>query len=87
MIGYVLEVAQAALALLLAPGLVGLIRWMKETFRLTILLIEHQMDLVMGLCERLLVLDFGVTIAAGLPEEIRRNPKVLESYLGQEVAT
>ncbi len=70
-----------------AAELMELIRWMKETFALTILLIEHQMDLVMGLCQRLLVLDFGVTIAAGLPDEIRRNPKVLESYLGQEVAT
>jgi branched-chain amino acid transport system ATP-binding protein len=64
--------------------LMDLILWMKKTFSLTILLIEHQMDLVMGLCERLLVLDFGVTIARGKPEEIRVNPKVLESYLGQE---
>ena len=64
--------------------LMDLILWMKKTFDLTILLIEHQMDLVMGLCQRLLVLDFGVTIARGKPEEIRGNPKVLESYLGQE---
>jgi branched-chain amino acid transport system ATP-binding protein len=64
--------------------LMELIVWMKKTFSLTILLIEHQMDLVMGLCQRLLVLDFGVTIAKGTPEEIRRNPRVLESYLGQE---
>jgi branched-chain amino acid transport system ATP-binding protein len=65
--------------------LLDLILWMKKTFSLTVLLIEHQMELVMGVCERLLVLDFGVTIAAGRPEEIRANPKVLESYLGQEV--
>ena len=44
------------------------------------------MDLVMGLCQRLLVLDFGVTIARGTHEEIRRDPRVLESYLGQETA-
>ncbi|MEO6325822.1 MAG: ABC transporter ATP-binding protein [Thermoanaerobaculia bacterium] len=65
--------------------LMDFIRWVKREFSLTILLIEHQMDLVMGICERLVVLDFGITIATGRPEEIRRNPKVLESYLGQEV--
>jgi branched-chain amino acid transport system ATP-binding protein len=65
--------------------LMGFIRWVKKEFSLTILLIEHQMDLVMGICERLLVLDFGVTIAKGKPEDVRKNAKVLESYLGQEV--
>jgi branched-chain amino acid transport system ATP-binding protein len=65
--------------------LMDFIRWVKREFSLTILLIEHQMDFVMGICERLLVLDFGVTIATGRPDEIRKNPRVLESYLGQEV--
>ncbi len=64
--------------------LMDLIRWVRDHFDLTILLIEHQMQLVMNICERLLVLDFGATIAEGLPEEIRNNPKVLEAYLGQE---
>lgn len=58
------------------------IQWIRKQFNLTILLIEHQMHLVMNICERLLVLDFGETIAEGLPREIQNNPRVLEVYLG-----
>jgi len=63
--------------------LMEFIKWIRKEFDLTILLIEHQMHLVMNLCERLLVLDFGETIAEGLPREIQNNPRVLEVYLGE----
>lgn len=63
--------------------MVDLIRFVKEKFNLTILLIEHQMGMVMNLCERLVVMDFGQIIAKGLPVEIRNNPVVLEAYLGK----
>jgi len=64
--------------------LMEFIHWIRQAFKLTILLIEHQMKLVMGICERLLVLDFGATLAEGAPSEIQNNPKVLEAYLGEE---
>jgi branched-chain amino acid transport system ATP-binding protein len=66
-------------------GLVEMIRAIRKEFGLTILLIEHQMGLVMNLCERLVVLDFGETIATGTPNEIQTNQRVLEAYLGKAV--
>jgi len=66
--------------------LMDFIRWVRGEYSLTILLIEHQMKLVMGICERITVLDFGATIAEGVPEQIRTDRRVLEAYLGEEDA-
>ena len=59
------------------------LRWVREEFQLTLVLIEHHMHLVMNLCDRITVLDFGQTIAEGTPKEIRDNPRVIEAYLGE----
>lgn len=62
--------------------LMNFIRLIRDEFSLTILLIEHQMRVVMGICERIVVLDHGVTIASGTPREIASDPRVIAAYLG-----
>jgi branched-chain amino acid transport system ATP-binding protein len=67
-------------------NLMELIGFIRERFNLTILLIEHQMRVVMGICEHITVMDFGEVIARGNPNEIQNNPQVVEAYLGKGAA-
>jgi branched-chain amino acid transport system ATP-binding protein len=59
------------------------IRLVRDKYNITILLIEHDMKLVTGICEKILVLNFGTELATGVPEEVLNNPEVITAYLGE----
>jgi branched-chain amino acid transport system ATP-binding protein len=67
-----------------AMQLLDFLKWVHSKFSLTIVLIEHHMQMVMALCDRIEVIEFGLRIAGGTPDEVKSNPRVIEAYLGAE---
>jgi len=77
-----LDEPAAGLSTVDAVALIGYIQWIHDEFKLTVWMIEHQMEVIMTLCKKITVIDFGREIACGTPEEIKNNPKVISAYLG-----
>lgn len=77
-----LDEPAAGLNALDADGLIQLIRWIYDEFKISVWMIEHQMKVVMTLCQRIMVVDFGKTIATGTPKTIQNDPVVVKAYLG-----
>ena len=82
-----LDEPAAGMSTVEADGLVTQMKWLRATFGVTLMLVEHNMRVVMAACEEIHVLDHGTTIAQGTPETIRNDPKVIASYLGKEAET
>jgi branched-chain amino acid transport system ATP-binding protein len=77
-----LDEPAAGLSTVDAIQLIDYIKWIHEKFNLTVWMIEHQMEVIMTLCEKIMVIDFGKEIASGTSEEIKNNPRVINAYLG-----